>query len=171
MKIILKALRIVITVLLCVLILANIWLLAARFIFHEDLPKLFGYSQAIVVSGSMEPTFSAGDMIIFREEEGCGVGDVVIFRQDGVFVTHRIVAETEGGFITRGDANNTEDSETLDPTQIEGVLTAIVPGVGGVLSFLRTPLGILILILTGILLIEGPNIATALKKGKREDKR
>ncbi|MBC8571215.1 signal peptidase I [Zongyangia hominis] len=171
MKKFLKILRGLVIVLLCLVLLVNLWLLAARFLLRQDLPKLFGYSQAIVVSGSMEPTFSVGDMVVFKKREQYEMQDVVIFRQGGSFVTHRIVGTAEGGFITQGDANNAKDQDILDPKQIEGAMVAIIPWVGGVISFLRTPLGLLILILTGFALIEGPQITAKLKKNKREEKR
>lgn len=164
MRGLLNILRVALTVILCMVLLANLWLLASRLLLHEALPKLFGYSQAIVLSGSMEPAFSAGDMLIFEEAPRYAVRDVVIFRQDDAFVTHRIVREENGGFVTQGDANNAADKALVEPSRIEGRMIAVIPGIGGLLTFLRTPLGLLILILGGILLIEGPNIAGAISR-------
>lgn len=159
MKKLLKILRWLAFLVLAALLAVNLWFIAARLLLHQDLPKLGGFSQAIVISGSMEPAFSAGDMLIFREQAGYSVGEVVIFRHGGSFVTHRIVGEDEAGFITQGDANNAADSQPLAEADIEGRLLYIIPGVGGALSFLRTPLGILLLIAAVIILIEAPRLA------------
>lgn len=154
MKKILSIFRGMTVLFLALLLLLNLWLLASRFLLHKDLPKLFGYSHAVVLSGSMEPTFSPGDLLVFQEKERYHVEDVVVFRQGSSLVTHRIVAETPDGFFTQGDANNTEDQDLLDPTQIEGILVWILPEVGNVMTFLISPLGILTLIMTGFLLIK-----------------
>lgn len=169
MKTALKLLRGLIFVLLCLVLAVNLWLIGARLLLHQELPKIFGYSQAVVISGSMEPAFSAGDMVIFKDRDSYEAGDVVIFRQGGAFVTHRIAREQDGAFITKGDANNTEDSEPLPPENIEGELVFIIPRIGTVLSFLKTPLGLLILIVSGFALIEVPAMIEN-SKGKRVKK-
>lgn len=171
MRAALKILRAIVIALLCVILIVNVWLLAARFILKQDLPKVFGFSQAAALSGSMEPTFSAGDMVIFRERDSYKVGDVVIFRQGGSFVTHRIIGETEGGFTTKGDANNAPDSGVLDPLDIEGELVTVIPRVGGALTFLRSPLGLLIIVIVGIALIELPRLfENKRKRGKKRER-
>lgn len=164
MKKALKILRITITVFLSLILIANLWLIISRLIFRNELPKIFGVSQAIVITGSMEPEISAGDLLIFSEREEYKLQDVVIFRQNDDYVTHRIVEITDNGFITRGDANNTNDREILDPQLIEGKMMITIPGIGGMLSFLRTPLGILVLILIGVLMIEGPYILARFRR-------
>ena len=38
-----------------VLVVYNAWMLAAKYILRQDRPTFFGYSFAVVTSGSMEP--------------------------------------------------------------------------------------------------------------------
>ena len=166
MKMIIKIVRGAVIALLCLLLAVNLWLIAARVLLHQDLPKMFGFSQAVVMSGSMEPLFKAGDVVVFQEKDSYDVGDVVIFRRDGVFITHRIAGVQADGFITKGDANNTEDREVLQPGNIEGELVLIIPGIGVVMNFLRSPLGILIIVVVGLLLVELPEIIGR-HKGRR----
>ena len=163
MKRLTAVVRIVAVSALALTFVANSALLFARVVLHDDMPKLFGFSQAIVISGSMEPTFSPGDMLIFRDTPECEPQDIVIFRRDGNFVTHRIVENVEGGYITRGDANNTEDTQLLAASDIEGKMIMVVPFVGSVISFLGTAPGLSILIVAGILLIEWQAIADKIK--------
>lgn len=118
--------------------------------------SFLGLKNAVVLSGSMEPTFSAGDMLIYFERNEYEINDVVLFGSDNTFITHRIVGYENGYFITKGDANNTEDLELLDPGNIEGKMILIIPNLGYAIDFFSTPLGLLILILMGIVVFEVP---------------
>ena len=78
-------------------------------------PVLLGY----VETGSMAPTLDQGDGFIAVPTALAGpieVGDVITFRADrlhgGALTTHRVVARTDEGFITRGDANVFTDQES-----------------------------------------------------------
>lgn len=148
--------KIIVTGMLSIVILANCWLVFSKYILNEELPSVFGVKTAVVLSGSMDPTFSAGDILIYYEEDEYEVEDIVIFNSGGAMVTHRII-DTEGDyFITKGDANDTQDKELLDPRQIEGEMILIIPNMGTVVSFLTTPLGMLILVFLGIGIFEVP---------------
>ncbi len=166
----LKILRILIACVLIMILAANLYFIGARLIGGESHPKLFGYSNAIVTSGSMSPAFEAGDLLIYREQESYCVNDIVIFTQGSSLVTHRIVGEDAGGFITQGDANNTPDSDLLEPQRIQGKMVLIVPRLGSFLLFLREPIGTICLIFLGLLLWEWPRISKLFKrkKGKYE---
>lgn len=157
MKIAIKILQSLLAVLLCCALLLNLWMLVQQLVLKREAPEVFGYSQYIVTSGSMEPVFSAGDMILVRNEKSYELGDIVTFHDPaGQTVTHKIVGSVEGQFITQGVANNTEDDDLLPPERIIGKLQVVVPGAGWVMNFLRTPLGILILVAAAILLIGLP---------------
>ncbi len=153
---------------LLLLLSVNLYLIAARFLGAKEPVTLFGYSHSIVLSGSMEPEFSAGDLLFFREEEHYSPQDIVIFQaSDGSLVTHRILREEEGGFVTKGDANNTEDG--VQPySAIRGRMVAVVPSVGHFLLFLRSPFGVFVIIAAGILLLESPKISQSLRKKEKE---
>lgn len=167
MKATIKVLRALLAVLLIAVIGLNLWMLVQQSVFHQDPPELLGYSQLVVTSGSMEPAFSAGDMIVIRQEEDYGLGDIVTFRLDGgELVTHRIVGSVEGSFITKGDANNTEDDALLAPENIVGKLVTCIPAVGSFLLFLRTPVGLFVLVVVGFLLIELPALLGARRQEK-----
>lgn len=75
-----------------------------------------------VLSGSMEPTFERGDLVLMQSLYGePAVGDIVMFvpKNNKEPVTHRISRITEYGSIkTRGDANKEEDGWTLNKKNI-----------------------------------------------------
>src|SRR6056297_831225 len=90
-------------------------------------PILLGY----VATGSMEPTMDAGDGFVAIPSAVTGdvqEGDVVVFQarelHDGGLTTHRVVGETEGGYITKGDANPFTDQDGGEPPVNDGQIVA-----------------------------------------------
>jgi signal peptidase len=91
-----------------------------------------------VETGSMEPQLQPGDGFIAVPMAVAGPvepGDVVVFDavelNDGNLVTHRVVGETEAGYITRGDANPVTDQDGDEPPVQEGQIKAKALQVGG----------------------------------------
>lgn len=126
--------------------------------------SLFGYIPLTVESDSMKPTFKKDDLIISKEIDdvkSLKKGDVITFWTiiDGQKVknTHRIeqVLDENGsiGFITRGDANDSDDSYTVYAGDIVGEWTNVkIGGFGKVMDYLRTKTGFFICILLPIAL-------------------
>ena len=119
----------------------------------NPLPTVFGWGNATVLSGSMEPTLPVGSLLIIQKQDNYTPGDIVIYQDDdGSLITHRLVSLTGSKAVTKGDANNTEDTP-FSPTQIKGKVQAVLPGVGSFLYWLRTPPGICsVLLALGILI-------------------
>jgi len=163
MKVIFKIVRYFVVTLLVLLILINAMFIIQSLVSDQEMPLVFGYGKAVVATGSMEPAIEPGDMIIFHEQENYEVGDIVVFEAEN-FVTHRIVETTENGFITQGDANNTNDGEILREQMI-GKVVFTVPKVGYAVDFLKSPFGILVLVIGLLALIEVPNLIG--RKSKR----
>jgi signal peptidase len=93
---------------------------------------------SFVETGSMEPTLEAGDGFVAIPAPLAGEvqeGDVVVFQaqnlQGGGLTTHRVVGETEQGYITRGDANPFTDQDGSEPPVTEGQIRAKALQVGG----------------------------------------
>ncbi len=107
------------------------------------LPPLLGYGRAVVVSGSMAPSLSVGDVIVLDEPRPADLapGAIVTFRDPalgGQLVTHRIVEVlAPGRYRTRGDANRLPDSTPLVADDVVGRVVAVVPRVGGPLLWTR----------------------------------
>lgn len=164
MKSLLINIKNIIWVLLCLVLAVNVYLLFSKLVMKEELPSVFGYSQVVVLSGSMEPVFSPGDVLVVKKEPVYQVGDVVTFSENGAMITHRIVGEENGTFQTKGDANNTVDGIALAQSRIHGKLAFVIPEIGNILLFLKTPLGILCIVMAGFLLIEIPYLWDKKKK-------
>ncbi|MEZ3145331.1 signal peptidase I [Halobaculum sp. MBLA0143] len=113
-------------------------------------PSVVGADQSYtVVSGSMEPTIGAGDVVIVRQvpPDRIGAGDIVTFRHDGgrLPTTHRVVERvTQDGelyFRTKGDANEEADPQAVASDQIIGRVLVTLPFVGHVVQFGSTTAG------------------------------
>ncbi len=131
---------------LAILLTLNLLMIASKVITKDELPKVFGYSQAVVLSGSMSPMLEVGDLVIYKTSSEYEIGDVIIFEAGEYFVTHRIISQTENGYITQGDANNVSDDWVVEYSQIHGKVVGVLPNYGNVIAFLKTPLGFIILI-------------------------
>jgi len=97
-------------------------------------PVLLSY----VTTGSMEPTIAAGDGFVAIPAEAAGPieeGDIVVFEaeeiQGGGLTTHRIVEETDRGYVTRGDANPFTDQDSGEPPVKREQIVAVAWQVGG----------------------------------------
>ena len=155
-----------VTAFLALLLLTNLYMIGARHFTGTAQPAVFGWSWAVVISGSMEPEIRVDDLVVVHKEDSYAVGDVITFQSGSSVVTHRIAAQTPKGYITRGDANNTDDLSPVPQSSVIGKVAYVVPGVGLLIQYLRTPLGMTCMILIGFLLIEIPYM---LDKHKNEE--
>ena len=105
---------------------------------------------AVVMSGSMEPTYSAGDLIVLRPIRDIHVGDVVAFttpRGTPGFpprLLHRVVEYEQAGarLITKGDANSDSDPFKVGVESLLGEATGFkVPFGGHIILFLQSRYG------------------------------
>ncbi|MFB1065048.1 signal peptidase I [Natrinema sp. H-ect4] len=110
-------------------VLILIFLAVAALFFGQALgqPILLGY----VETGSMEPKLEPGDGFIAVPTALTGPpesGDVVVFNaeelQGGGLTTHRVVDQTEVGYITQGDANAFTDQDGPEPPVSESQIVA-----------------------------------------------
>jgi signal peptidase len=103
------------------------------------LPRLIGAAPLAVLSGSMEPTYSPGDLVIAQpvDVQSLNPGDVITFQPnsgDPALVTHRIIGFSFGDgeiseVITQGDANGASD-KPLVPGQVMGKVLYSLPYLG-----------------------------------------
>ena len=109
-------------------------------------PRLVGGASLTVLTGSMEPSLSPGDVVVTRgmsADEVCTdvpVGSIVTFLpkpDDPALITHRVVGKTIGTFddgtrcrlVTQGDANSAVD-DPVSPAQVRGVFLYGLPKLG-----------------------------------------
>jgi signal peptidase I len=126
------------------------------------LPLAVGDRPYTVLTGSMEPTISAGDVVIDERisPASAGVGDVVTFRDpedQSRLITHRVRSIHRAGshlwFVTQGDANNTTEHWRISAGGELGRVVYAVPWVGHVAAATHTPLGLGFLVVVPLLLL------------------
>lgn len=109
-------------------------------------PLVLGYRPVVVLSGSMEPTFSVGSVIYYKDTpfQQIDVGDSITFRAAGgdALVTHRVTEKQEISqtFTTKGDANNSEDPNPVKYENVVGKATSFcIPYAGYLVDFGKQP--------------------------------
>ena len=161
--------RISLLTLAALLIGLNVYSINASRLAGDAVPMPFGVGAAVVLSGSMEPALSAGDLLIVTEEDSYGVGDVVVYQDGSSAVTHRIVSMeeievenpdsdsgeslTEWQFVTQGDANNIPDSP-IHQSRIKGKVSFRIPYIGYVVNLIKTPIGTILILAAAVFLLE-----------------
>src|SRR5699024_7431356 len=123
--------------------------------------NLFGYKVKTVLSGSMEPAFETGSIIVIKtggDMTRFQKDDVITFRTDEeILVTHRVTEVSDEGrkYITKGDANDGADINPVLSENIVGKYTGFnIPYAGFVMNFANTREGTaILLIVPGIFFI------------------
>lgn len=106
--------------------------------------RAVGLQPLTVQSGSMEPKYPVGSLIYVKQVDAGTLqpGDVITFRVGAdTLATHRIVAVTEEGFRTKGDANAAEDGGMVHPSDVMGTPVLTIPGLGYLANFLQSSQG------------------------------
>ena len=147
------AIRLTLTALAAAVIGVNFYAVNAAKLAGNAVPMPFGVGAAVVISGSMEPELSVGDLIIVKERDAYEIGDVIVFQDGRMSVTHRIAAMDEETVTTKGDANNTAD-DPIPYDCIKGEVVVAIPVVGYLVNIIKTPLGTLCILALAILLLE-----------------
>ncbi|MDD5865972.1 MAG: signal peptidase I [bacterium] len=107
-------------------------------IYHKDYVSTFGYSIFEIVTGSMEPTLSINDYIIVKNTDNISEGDIITYKEENTFITHRIIKINGDEIITQGDANNSTDKK-ISKSMIIGKVVKVLPNLGVIKSILLTP--------------------------------
>ncbi len=150
---------IVASVILIPILVINIWIMIQAKTNKDEIPSVFGYKPFIVLSGSMEQEIYQGDLVLTKivDPATLKVNDIIAFRdQEDTVTTHRIIDiitnEGETYFITKGDNNNSQDSNLVSFDDVEGIYLFRIPGIGTFMNSLSKPTTIIIVLL-GITLI------------------
>ena len=155
------------TVLVVIVVIFAIFLMGSR---------LVGLQVFHVISPSMEPTYSVGDLIYVKtvDPDSVKVGDAITFvmNEDLLVATHRVVAidGENRHFTTKGDANKTEDAAPVHFNNLIGVPVFAIPLLGYVSSYIQSPPGMYVAIAFGALLLGAVFMPDVLaKRNKKEE--
>ena len=142
------------TVLVLMVAILAVLLVGTRFI---------GLMPFTVLSGSMEPVYSAGDLIYVKEVDPFELeeGTIITFMlSEDTIATHRIVEvvhdaedDTVIRFKTKGSANESEDGGLVHYKNVIGAPIFSVPKLGYVANFIQEPPGTYVAIAAGALIL------------------
>lgn len=133
-----------------ILLAAGIIIAALLFASSKTPDKsLFGYRYYNVLTPSMEPAYSVGEMVFVKlvDADEINVGDVITFNPSSggeAYLTHRVtekLTDYQGTgvtcFRTKGDANDSEDSFLIDEGRVIGVVKFGIPKLGTIVRFVQ----------------------------------
>lgn len=132
---------IVTSLLVAVVVVFSIFLMGAR---------LIGLQVFNVISGSMEPKYSVGDLIYVKsvDPDAVKVGDDITFvlNEDLLVATHQVIGVDGENrlFHTKGLANATADAAPVHFNNLIGVPVFHLPLLGYVSDFIQHPPGLYI---------------------------
>lgn len=113
-----------------------------------------------VLSGSMEPSIHTGSVVVVKPAQDYKIGDVITFgkiSKNTVPITHRIydikIEASQPVYITKGDANNSTDTNQVQKNSIVGKVLFSVPWAGYAVEFAKKPLGFALIIIIPALAI------------------
>lgn len=138
------------TVLVILVVIFAVFLMGSR---------LAGLQVFNVISGSMEPTYSVGDLLYVKtvDPDSVKVGDPITFvlNEDLVVATHRVVDIDSANrlFVTKGDANENPDARPVHFNNLVGVPVFSIPLLGYVSAYIQNPPGMYVAIGLGVVLL------------------
>ena len=123
--------------------------------------EIFGYSAFEVKSCSMYPELNEGDLILVKKRDSSEykVGMTITYLRpsDKSTTTHKIVS-IDGNLVTTKGINDETNKEYDLPFEIDNIVGEVVTvwtGYSDVKQFVTHPIGIIIIILSIFLFVEG----------------
>lgn len=162
-KTVISYLRLPLLILLAAIVGINVYTWNASRVAGTAVPMPFGVGVSVVLSGSMEPALSVGDLLIVWESDDYAVGDTVVYQDGRSAVVHRIIAIDGDQITAKGDANNTPD-EPFPRARICGKVILAIPVIGYLISVIKTPIGTVLLLALAVWLLN-----SSYKKEQKQD--
>ncbi len=139
-----------------------------------------GFRIFTVMSGSMSPAISEGSVIFVIPQNEYQTDEIITFEKTDnasmlATVTHRVTEINydeikQPIFTTKGDANQTQDMEPVYIHQVIGKVVLDIPLIGYPISFAKTKLGVITLVLIPALVFSFFEFNKMLKDAVKEKK-
>ena len=159
---------------IAVLVLYVSFLAFQRF---SDNGSIGGYRMFTIVTGSMEPQYTIGDVILVEEAkyEELKLKDVITYESrasgtEGMLVTHRIIDinEETQELLTRGDANDADDP-VIKGDQVLGKVVYKFFLISLLTKLIRNKIGFYFLVFVPLVLVIFLEIADFVTQPKEEE--
>lgn len=152
MRKVIDALKYILIVSLSLLVIISFYTLISVKVLGKDYVSFFGYTYFAIASGSMSPTIETNDIIIVKINGKYKKGDIITYKAQNDYITHRVTNVFEKTINTKGDFNNTEDN-TVNKENVLGKVVLIIPS-----KIIIRVLGVILLVIIGAILVNFEDI-------------
>lgn len=128
MKYIKRIMDVLIIITLVILILV-VYGYVEKYIFKKDYINYFGYTIFEVASGSMAPSINVGDIVVVKLTKDINNNDIITYKENDYFITHRVIKIEDGKIVAKGDYNDSIDKD-VNLNDVLGKVIKVIPGVG-----------------------------------------
>ena len=135
------------TIILLIILVILIYCYAQLKLFNKEYINFCGYTIFQVITGSMEDTIKIKDIVIVKLTKDVKENDIITYKSGEDFVTHRIIKKTNEEIITKGDANNSEDTP-ITSKNVVGKVVFIFSNIAVWMNVLKTPHVIIAILVT-----------------------
>ena len=127
----------------------------------NGVPSILGIRMFSIQTESMYPTLNPGDLIFdkaVKDPAALQRGDIItywtVINGERVLNTHRIHEIYDGGgyliFATKGDNNTIADPLTVHESEVVGIYSTKIGGMGKVFDYLQTSTGFLVVVVVPV---------------------
>ena len=134
----------IIYIIIIPIIIYDLMIMAQLAVNPNATPNIFGIKLFSIVSGSMEPEISKGDVILVEKVDQGELkeGDIISYKVENETITHRIIKieNIENGevqYTTKGDSNDIPDSIKIKYENIEGKYISKIHKIGKIVILLQ----------------------------------
>lgn len=179
---VLTAVGVILCIILIPILIINCTMIIKSYTNKDEVPSFGGIFPMIILTDSMEPEFSSGDLIICHTADADEIkkGDIICFYDPAgngtTTVTHRVSKVTKDGsgslaWETKGDANNTEDTTLVPAKNLVGIYKTHFSGLGNAAMFVQSTQGLIICVVCPIILLVAYDVIRRriYEKSKKKD--
>lgn len=134
-------------IILLIFLIVVLYCYAQLKIFNKDYINLCGYTVFRVITGSMADTIKPQDVVILKITKDVQVNDIITYKSDNDFITHRIIDKNKDEIITKGDANTSKDNPITEDLVV-GKVIYIINNVSVWIKVFSTPQVIIAIIIS-----------------------
>lgn len=152
-------------------------ILIAIIVILTIIPAFGKYQTLVVTSSSMSPAIKQGGLIFIKKSQGYQKNDIITFKlraDPRSLVTHRVIAiqkiKNQNWYQVKGDAVKKPDIELVNQNQIIGKLAFTISYLGIPISFAKTQLGVVVIVVIPASIIVYEEIKTILNELKKMKK-
>ena len=84
------------------LCLINIFMISSVYILKNEILNLFGYTYFEALTGGMNEIIKEHDIVIVKNQGNYEIGDIITYKDNKKYITHRIIDIEGNKIITKG---------------------------------------------------------------------